>query len=657
MSSQQQQLHAVRAPHVAVALLAAFLGVSAAVLAWYATSVAGARYKQSGDPFPGVATAMSDVVGNYLVSAVAGLTLGALVYVVIAARPDDEGYVDITVYPAYRAAARVATAWVALAVLMVPVAAADTTGLSVTRLIGEGYLAYGISVSDPAAAWIVTAGAGLVVLSAVRFSLKWSTAVAALLPAMIGVVAVPVVGNAAQGPNHDYTTGVVMMCTVALAGSFGLRIAWLRRPRHVLGACDDRIVRRRVAPVLVVLDGVVLVCAVVLSLAWSPGNFLQDTASGRATVIMIGVTGLALGADALTYRGRAARWWLTPDALQTLAAAAGLSAIAAWAVIDTRVAPGLLSHPFTAWDVFLGYTLRTGPSVPTILSVWRVDLIVVGLTITAATAYAIGVCRLRRAGHAWPLGRTLSWAAGCVCVIAASGTGIKAYGTAMFSVHMIDHMLVSMLAPLLLVLGAPLTLALRACATLRGHQSMMLQDELNHLINSRLIAVVTNPVVALGLYVGSLFAVYFTPLFDVLVRYHWGHVLMTLWFFTTGYLFFSVVVAIDPGPRRLPVLARLGLLVAAMPFHALFGIALMTSTTIVGESFYRELALPWVADLRRDQWLGGVFTWVGGLIPVIVVAVVLIIEWWRADYGVRGRWTDPGGPDDELLAAWANSRQ
>ena len=105
------------------------------------------------------------------------------------------------------------------------------TGLGRQGVSAKGSLVLGLLVQVPLGALLAfTAGAGLVVLSAVRFSLKWSTAVAALLPAMIGVVAVPVVGNAAQGPNHDYTTGVVMMCTVALAGSFGLRIAWLRRP-------------------------------------------------------------------------------------------------------------------------------------------------------------------------------------------------------------------------------------------------------------------------------------------------------------------------------------------------------------------------------------------------------------------------------------------
>jgi putative copper resistance protein D len=70
--------------------------------------------------------------------------------------------------------------------------------------------------------------------------------------------------------------------------------------------------------------------------------------------------------------------------------------------------------------------------------------------------------RLRRRGDAWPIGRTISRAAGLVSIVAVTMTGIATYSPVLFSMHMIQHMVLSMLTPILLVLGAPVTLALRA---------------------------------------------------------------------------------------------------------------------------------------------------------------------------------------------------
>jgi putative copper resistance protein D len=79
-----------------------------------------------------------------------------------------------------------------------------------------------------------------------------------------------------------------------------------------------------------------------------------------------------------------------------------------------------------------------------------------------AAVYVIAVVRLRRRGDVWPTGRLVSWLAGCAALVAATCSGVRAYGSAMFSVHMVEHMTLNMFVPVLLVLGAPATLALRA---------------------------------------------------------------------------------------------------------------------------------------------------------------------------------------------------
>jgi putative copper resistance protein D len=70
---------------------------------------------------------------------------------------------------------------------------------------------------------------------------------------------------------------------------------------------------------------------------------------------------------------------------------------------------------------------------------------------------------------------------------------------------------------------------------------------------------------------------------------------------------------------------------ASLPFHAFFGVILMSSQTVVGEPFYRALGLPWTTDLLADQQLGGGIAWAAGEVPLVIVLVALLIQWARAD--------------------------
>lgn len=89
--------------------------------------------------------------------------------------------------------------------------------------------------------------------------------------------------------------------------------------------------------------------------------------------------------------------------------------------------------------------------------------------------YGWGVLRLRRRGDAWPLGRTIGFTVGVLTVLLVMCTKLNDYGMVMFSVHMVQHMVISMVTPILVLLGAPVTLALRALppppAAARGRAS------------------------------------------------------------------------------------------------------------------------------------------------------------------------------------------
>jgi putative copper resistance protein D len=201
----------------------------------------------------------------------------------------------------------------------------------------------------------------------------------------------------------------------------------------------------------------------------------------------------------------------------------------------------------------------------------------------------------------------------------------------MFSVHMAQHMLLGMLVPILFVLGAPVTLGLRTLPTGGRNGPPGPREWLLAAVHSPVARVLSHPLVTLPLFVGSYYALYFSGLFDTALYQHWAHLGMNLHFLLVGLLFFWPIVGVDPAPRRWPPAARLGIVFASVPFHAFFGVALMSDNTVIGGAFYRALALPWVTDPLADQKLGGGLAWASGEIPLLLVLIALLVQWSRQD--------------------------
>jgi putative copper resistance protein D len=202
---------------------------------------------------------------------------------------------------------------------------------------------------------------------------------------------------------------------------------------------------------------------------------------------------------------------------------------------------------------------------------------------------------------------------------------------AMFSVHMSAHMLLSMLIPILMVLGAPTTLALRALPTAGKGNPPGPREWLLAALHSRLSRFFTHPVVATVVFVTGFYALYFSGIFDAAVSSHAAHVLMNLHFLLSGYLFYWAVIGVDPTPRLIPPLGKIGMVFASIPLHAFFGVMLMGMSQVLGERFYRSLQLPWHTDLLKDQHLGGAIAWAAGEVPLVVVLMALLIQWQRTD--------------------------
>ncbi|MGO4753915.1 cytochrome c oxidase assembly protein, partial [Streptomyces sp. 2MCAF27] len=271
--------------------------------------------------------------------------------------------------------------------------------------------------------------------------------------------------------------------------------------------------------------------------------------------------------------------------------------------------------------------------------------------VVALALYGWGVARLMRRGDRWPAGRTVSFALGVLTIALVMCTKLNDYGMVMFSVHMVQHMVVSMVSPILLLLGAPVTLTLRALPTAaRGRKGA--RELLVALLHSRYMRIVSHPAFTIPMFIASLYALYFTPLFDFLMESKAGHIAMMSHFLLVGLFFFWPIMGVDPGPHRPGYVMRMLELFAGMPFHAFFGIALMmASEPMIGTYDHPPASLG--IDALSDQTSAGGIAWAFSEIPSVIVLVALLAQWYKSDQRQARRADRMADRDgDQELAAY-----
>jgi putative copper resistance protein D len=271
------------------------------------------------------------------------------------------------------------------------------------------------------------------------------------------------------------------------------------------------------------------------------------------------------------------------------------------------------------------------PTLSRILFGYEPDALMIGLLVLAVALYIKGVMVLTKRGDKWPVGRTISFAIGISTIDFATSGGLGLYAHFSFSWHMIAHMTLGMIAPIAIVLSAPITLALRTLPQGRNSEERGVRGTLLSALHSRYSSIIVNPVGALVIFDGSLFLLYFTSLFGNLMNTHAGHLFMNIHFLLAGFLFFHVIIGIDPNPKRPPFLVRIVTLLAAMSIHAFFSVALMSSSTLIDSGYFASLQVPWVGDLLADQNKGGAIGWAMGEIPILIALIATFIMWTRDD--------------------------
>ncbi|BBJ39115.1 cytochrome c oxidase assembly protein [Streptomyces antimycoticus] len=271
--------------------------------------------------------------------------------------------------------------------------------------------------------------------------------------------------------------------------------------------------------------------------------------------------------------------------------------------------------------------------------------------VLALGLYGWGVARLWRRGDAWPVGRLVSFVLGVLTIAVAMCTKLNDYGMVMFSVHMVQHMIISMVSPILLLLGAPVTLTLRALpAAGRGRKGP--RELLVALLHSRYMRIISHPAFTIPLFIASLYALYFTSLFDFLMGSKAGHIAMMVHFLAVGLVFFWPIMGVDPGPHRPGYVMRMLELFAGMPFHAFFGIALMMASEPMVGVYEHPPARLGIDALSDQTWAGGI-AWAFSEIPSVIVLVALVYQWYKSEQRQARRIDRTADRDgDQELAAY-----
>jgi putative copper resistance protein D len=441
-----------------------------------------------------------------------------------------------------------------------------------------------------------------------------------LLISLVAIAAPALESHSASGGSHALATGSMLLHVAGLTlwagGLFAL----------IFVSAEDRKFAVPRFSVMALWAAIVVVLSGLIN-AWARLNFREawDTTYARVIILKTILTGVLLFMGYLHRKNLSLREKIDWRALTRLITAevalmAGVTAIGIW--LSVNASPDRVIDP----------VIPAAPTFTRILWAYDPDVFFIGVLVLAVALYIKGVIILKKRGDAWPVGRTVAFALGISAIDFATSGGLGVYAMYSFEYHMIAHMTLGMIAPIGLVLGAPITLALRTLPQGRTSTESGPRAILVALLHSRIGTLFTNPVIALALFDGSLFVLYFTDLFGTLMASHAGHLLMNIHFILAGFLFFMIVIGVDPTPRRIHHLVRIVILFAAMAIHAFFSISLLATTTLIDKGFYSSQNIPWLgAGILDDQRAGGSVSWAMGEIPIILALVATFILWMRDD--------------------------
>ena len=595
-----------------------------------------------GDPGPLVRWGLPTV--KLLVNLTAAGMIGSLVLALFALRSGDRPF-DVALDTASASAAlfTISSAVTAYFTFLSIFNAAPSADAQFGQQLGRFLID-----TDIGRAWLITTIAGAV-LTVLTFAVRgWTaTAIVAAL-AVAALVPMATVGHSGDESNHNTAVMALALHIIAAAVWLGgVLLLVLVRPA---------VAREGIADVLRRYSSLALVAFIVVGLsglarALAGGIGIPQLVTPYGTLLLVKIAALiVMGALGARYRlhlidriahtaSSAARsssrvfWALIAVELAFMGIASG--AAAALASTPPAVDTSLPAVPTPA-ELLTGSPLPPELTAERWLTMWEIDPLWAVAVGFGLFFYLAGVWRLHRRGDRWPVHRTVLWVFGLLLLLWVTCGPVNAYQDYLFSVHMVGHMLLSMAIPLCLVFGAPVSLAARAIRKrddgTRGGREWILWA-----VHTPFAKIVTHPLVAAGIFIGSLWAFYYSELFRWSLYDHLGHEWMVAHFLISGYLFVQSLVGIDPVPLRLPYAFRLVTLIGVMAMHAFFGIAIMMSSGLFVAEWFGSMGRTWGVPPLEDQYVGGGIAWSIGEIPTLILAIVVAIQWSRSDERAQRR--------------------
>ena len=585
--------------------------------------------------FRGVAwVLMALSVGSYMVSAF-------LVAPQIPEKDNDrliESRLSVDGHIAARTGALAAFGVVVVSLLEVPLVMSDLTGTTFLKVLNPQLMGMALDSISTSQAWLVTAALAVVAGVLGLVSKKWSLQPIAFFFALMQIVPLGMEGHSASGGDHDYGTNSLLFhlffMVLWVGGLLGL-IAHSRR----LGPGMPTAVRRYsvvafISIVAMAASGVInALIRVELADLFSTRYGLIIVAKAVLTVLLA-VFGLAHRQITMPQLERRPLLFRRVAFVEILVMAATVGV----AISMGRTPPPPPRDPnLNNMQVLLGYELLDAPTVTNVWTMYRYDLMFGTLGLVLAAAYGYALLRLRRRGLNWSRARTTWFMLGALGLTFIMSSGIGLYIPALYSMHMLGHMLLSMAVPLFLVLGAPLTLVMEAFEPGAPGRPTV-HDLAVAVTKSKLLKFLTHPAVNLIQFLTFLYVLYLYPeLYQFAVSEHAGHVIMNWVFLVSGYIYYWEVIGPDPLPFRAPTNLRLLVLFFSMPLHLFAGVYLMQLQSVLGVEFYESLGLPWHSDLLQDQRVGGGIAWGFGQFPLVIVFGKLFLDWLRDDRATARR--------------------
>ena len=282
------------------------------------------------------------------------------------------------------------------------------------------------------------------------------------------------------------------------------------------------------------------------------------------------------------------------------------------------------------WASSLGGMELPPFSLAEVVSRWQFAPVVTGFVVVAAGLYLWGALRVRRRHPArpWPLYRTALFIGGLAVVVIATQSGIGSYDDVLFYDHMVQHLLLLMVAPPLLVVGQPATLLLHASRN-------PLHTWAKKALRSRVLAAITWPPFGVALYVGVIVGTHLTGFMNLVEANGTVHDGEHVLYLAAGYLYFLPLIGREPIRWRVSYPTRIFLLFIAMPVDAFTGLVLGSE----GSNPFPALAKQrpgWAPSPISDVHIGGAVMWVGGAGIMFALVMAVFFAWSREKRGDGG---------------------